>query len=137
MLTVAGVVAKNNLVVDAEQKTIVNRMMVIMNKRWCSSSYVVDESHLYMMRGLLDSENGSMGLCSKNSVNATSVTKSEISRFRSRRPLPPDPYCSAPTQPPPLAAAWPWQVIGKNAKLNRRRDTFVSEISEFRHRRRD
>lgn len=54
MLTVAGVVAKNNLVVDAEQKTIVNRMMVIMNKRWCSSSYVVDESHLYMMRGLLD-----------------------------------------------------------------------------------
>ncbi|MDD7647890.1 MAG: hypothetical protein PUJ35_11685, partial [Ruminococcus bromii] len=76
-------------------------------------------------------------LCSKNSVNATSVTKSEISRFRSRRPLPPDPYCSAPTQPPPLAAAWPWQVIGKNAKLNRRRDTFVSEISEFRHRRRD
>ena len=77
------------------------------------------------------------GLCSKNSVNATSVTKSEISRFRSRRPLPPDPYCSAPTQPPPLAAAWPWQVIGKNAKLNRRRDTFVSEISEFRHRRRD
>lgn len=38
MLTVAGVVAKNNLVVDAEQKTIVNRMMVIMNKRWCSSS---------------------------------------------------------------------------------------------------
>ena len=53
------------------------------------------------------------GLCSKNSVNATSVTKSEISRFRSRRPLPPDPYCSAPTQPPPLAAAWPWQVIGK------------------------
>ena len=59
------------------------------------------------------------------------------SRFRSRRPLPPDPYCSAPTQPPPLAAAWPWQVIGKNAKLNRRRDTFVSEISEFRHRRRD
>ena len=31
MLTVAGVVAKNNLVVDAEQKTIVNRMMVIMN----------------------------------------------------------------------------------------------------------
>ena len=78
-----------------------------------------------------------IGLCSKNSVNATSVTKSEISRFRSRRPLPPDPYCSAPTQPPPLAAAWPWQVIGKNAKLNRRRDTFVSEISEFRHRRRD
>ena len=78
-----------------------------------------------------------LGLCSKNSVNATSVTKSEISRFRSRRPLPPDPYCSAPTQPPPLAAAWPWQVIGKNAKLNRRRDTFVSEISEFRHRRRD
>ena len=76
-------------------------------------------------------------LCSKNSVNATSVTKSEISRFRSRRPLPPDPYCSAPTQPPPLAAAWPWPVIGKNAKLNRRRDTFVSEISEFRHRRRD
>ena len=76
-------------------------------------------------------------LCSKNSVNATSVTKSEISRFRSRRPLPPDPYCSAPTQPPPLAAAWPWQVIGKNAKLHRRRDTFVSEISEFRHRRRD
>ena len=76
-------------------------------------------------------------LCSKNSVNATSVTKSEISRFRSRRPLPPDPYCSAPTQPPLLAAAWPWQVIGKNAKLNRRRDTFVSEISEFRHRRRD
>ena len=76
-------------------------------------------------------------LCSKNSVNATSVTKSEISRFRSRRPLPPDPYCSTPTQPPPLAAAWPWQVIGKNAKLNRRRDTFVSEISEFRHRRRD
>ena len=56
---------------------------------------------------------------------------------KSRRPLPPDPYCSAPTQPPPLAAAWPWQVIGKNAKLNRRRDTFVSEISEFRHRRRD
>ena len=78
-----------------------------------------------------------IGLCSKNPVNATSVTKSEISRFRSRRPLPPDPYCSAPTQPPPLAAAWPWQVIGKNAKLNRRRDTFVSEISEFRHRRRD
>ena len=29
MLTVAGVVAKNNLVVDAEQKTIVNRMMGI------------------------------------------------------------------------------------------------------------
>ena len=80
---------------------------------------------------------GHRRLCSKNSVNATSVTKSEISRFRSRRPLPPDPYCSAPTQPPPLAAAWPWQVIGKNAKLNRRRDTFVSEISEFRHRRRD
>ena len=80
---------------------------------------------------------GYLWLCSKNSVNATSVTKSEISRFRSRRPLPPDPYCSAPTQPPPLAAAWPWQVIGKNAKLNRRRDTFVSEISEFRHRRRD
>ena len=79
----------------------------------------------------------SIRLCSKNSVNSTSVTKSEISRFRSRRPLPPDPYCSAPTQPPPLAAAWPWQVIGKNAKLNRRRDTFVSEISEFRHRRRD
>ena len=79
----------------------------------------------------------SIWLCSKNSVNATFVTKSEISRFRSRRPLPPDPYCSAPTQPPPLAAAWPWQVIGKNAKLNRRRDTFVSEISEFRHRRRD
>ena len=79
----------------------------------------------------------SFRLCSKNSVNATSVTKSEISRFRSRRPLPPDPYCSAPTQPPPLAATWSWQVIGKNAKLNRRRDTFVSEISEFRHRRRD
>ena len=85
----------------------------------------------------LNPETMSIGLCSKNSVNATSVTKSEISRFRSRRPLPPDPYCSAPTQPPPLAAAWPWQVIGKNAKLNRRRDTFVSEISEFRHRRRD
>lgn len=31
-------------------------------------------------------------LCSIFSVNATSVTKSEISRFRSRRPLPPDPY---------------------------------------------
>lgn len=58
MLTVAGVVAKNNMVVDVEQKTIVNRMMVIMNKRWCSSSYVVDGSHLYMMRGLLNSENG-------------------------------------------------------------------------------
>ena len=85
-------------------------------------------------REIMDSP---LRLCSKNSVNATSVTKSEISRFRSRRPLPPDPYCSAPTQPPPLAAAWPWQVIGKNAKLNRRRDTFVSEISEFRHRRRD
>lgn len=60
MLTVAGVVAKNDLVVDAEQKAIVSRMMVIMNKRWCSSSCVVDESHLYMMRGLLDSENGPM-----------------------------------------------------------------------------
>lgn len=72
MLTVAGVVAKNNLVVDAEQKTIVNRMMVIMNKRWCSSSYVVDESHLYMMRGLLDSENGSMEPAF--TVNHTGVT---------------------------------------------------------------
>lgn len=72
MLTVAGVVAKNNLVVDAEQKTIVNRMMVIMNKRWCSSSCVVDESHLYMMRGLLDSENGSMEPAF--TVNHTGVT---------------------------------------------------------------
>lgn len=72
MLTVAGVVAKNNLVVDAEQKTIVNRMMVIMNKRWCSSSCVVDESHLYMMRGLLDSENGLMEPAF--TVNHTGVT---------------------------------------------------------------
>ena len=59
-------------IAEYQEKTIVNRMMVIMNKRWCSSSYVVDESHLYMMRGLLDSENGSMEPAF--TVNHTGVT---------------------------------------------------------------
>ena len=121
------------------QRSIRLAIRAIHRARRCTVLIVrkVDRVPIGCRRNLCVGHNTAKRLCSKNSVNATSVTKSEISRFRSRRPLPPDPYCSAPTQPPPLAAAWPWQVIGKNAKLNRRRDTFVSEISEFRHRRRD
>ena len=40
--------------------------------------------------------------------------------------MPPDPYCSAPTQPPPLAAAWPWQV-------NHRKPFFTENSEQARH----